>query len=1088
MTDTGRWLEQRRAELLRRAGLGAALVTSGLMALALGVGVWLGRLGVYGRVPEAMLGGWLLVAGALSAGVWLGVRAARRVRAGALAGELERAGGLRRGAVGGFADPDAASGSPGLVAAADRRMAGWLVEHGAAAFAPVRRRHGRALWRGAAVAAGGIALFASADPAHRHAGFWTPLASIARARGPVLVAASREAVQRGDSVTVTVRAAGRPSATLFVRAPGETWSARPLTLDSAGRAAVTLGPLDSDRYVRATAAGRASDTLHIRVAVPAFLSELALLARYPEYLALPDEPLAAGADPVLLPAGTRVLTRGRVTVPLAAAGWEQDGRRVPLTVDGGAFSGALPVMASGTWRLAAVTADGAPLEGDPPVLVVTAVPDSAPVLAVPVPGADTTAPVSLRQPVVVDVRDDYRVTRVELVSRRVSRLGVKGEARTEPIPLPEDGVERAVLQWVLDLNDRGFLPGDTAYFRVRAWDNAPAPHGVESREYALRLPSMAELRAQARREADALSAAADSLAERQREVERATEDLVTEGRREGGEVTNRPGEALEYRATERAGELAQEQSSVVERARELRERLRELSDAAWEAGLTDPEWHRQLADLQKLLEQAVTPELQEALQALQEAMERLDAPGMQEALQRMAEAQRRLREELERARELFERAAVEGEMTSLAADAEELAAQQEEWNREVAGRADSLMAAREEGLAERADSLARDLAGLRESMEQAGMDPTAAGPEQARAAGEQMQQAADAAARGNPQRARQAGEQAASQLGPLAEQLRSERDRLREQWRSEVLEAMDHALIETAQLAQRQDAIRKRMERGEAGADVRAEQAAVRDGVDQVIERVQGAAGQNALVSPRLATALGYAKLKMTGAVDLLQRANPNLRGAQNEAAQALDGLNAVAYQLMRSRSDVAAAQSGSGLQEAIERMAQLAQQQQGLANQAGGLLPMMQQGGEMLMQELRMMAQRQRQLARELERLRGEGVGSAEELAEEAQELARELERGVLDRGIVERQERLFRRLLDQGRTLRGPEEDEQQRRSEAARPGNVQLPDGTVQRGAGPRYRYPGWEELQKLSPEERRLILDYFRRLNERGGGRP
>ena len=34
----------------------------------------------------------------------------------------------------------------------------------------------------------------------------------------------------------------------------------------------------------------------------------------------------------------------------------------------------------------------------------------------------------------------------------------------------------------------------------------------------------------------------------------------------------------------------------------------------------------------------------------------------------------------------------------------------------------------------------------------------------------------------------------------------------------------------------------------------------------------------------------------------------------------------------------------------------------------------------------------------------------------------------------------------------------------------------------GSGPRYPYPTWDELRQLSGEERRLILDYFRRLND------
>jgi hypothetical protein len=32
------------------------------------------------------------------------------------------------------------------------------------------------------------------------------------------------------------------------------------------------------------------------------------------------------------------------------------------------------------------------------------------------------------------------------------------------------------------------------------------------------------------------------------------------------------------------------------------------------------------------------------------------------------------------------------------------------------------------------------------------------------------------------------------------------------------------------------------------------------------------------------------------------------------------------------------------------------------------------------------------------------------------------------------------------------------------------------------------PTWEELQRLSPEERRLVVDYFRRLSEHPPSNP
>jgi hypothetical protein len=77
-----------------------------------------------------------------------------------------------------------------------------------------------------------------------------------------------------------------------------------------------------------------------------------------------------------------------------------------------------------------------------------------------------------------------------------------------------------------------------------------------------------------------------------------------------------------------------------------------------------------------------------------------------------------------------------------------------------------------------------------------------------------------------------------------------------------------------------------------------------------------------------------------------------------------------------------------------------------------------------------------------------------------------------------------LYRRLLDAGRTLSGNEPDENRERvSRPATGDSVHVPEALKPgaTGAGPKLRYPTWEELMALTPEQRRLVLEYFRRLN-------
>ena len=294
-----------------------------------------------------------------------------------------------------------------------------------------------------------------------------------------------------------------------------------------------LGPLVADLFLRASSGGRTSGERRVTVALPAFVTELQLTARYPSYLGRADEPLVPGRDTILIPEGTVIVTTGAASVPLTAVAWRHGAAVARLSAAGARFGGRLLPGASGDWRLDVTTADGAPLEGEPPELWLRVVPDSAPIVTVPVPGRDTTLPLSLRQPLVIDVRDDHGLSRLQVVSWRVSQTGKVGEPRRDSLDVSGVG-DRAIVQGELDAERRGLLPGDTLRLRAEAWDNAPTPHVGRSAELALRLPSLGELRAATRAAARDLASAVDSVTGSARELGERTSDLAQERARDAG--------------------------------------------------------------------------------------------------------------------------------------------------------------------------------------------------------------------------------------------------------------------------------------------------------------------------------------------------------------------------------------------------------------------------------------------------------------------------------------------------------------------------------------------------------------------------
>jgi hypothetical protein len=125
-------------------------------------------------------------------------------------------------------------------------------------------------------------------------------------------------------------------------------------------------------------------------------------------------------------------------------------------------------------------------------------------------------------------------------------------------------------------------------------------------------------------------------------------------------------------------------------------------------------------------------------------------------------------------------------------------------------------------------------------------------------------------------------------------------------------------------------------------------------------------------------------------------------------------------------------------------------------------------------------LAEQQRQVARALDAAGADdATGRTDAMAQEAKRLAERLEQGGPDRETLARQQQLFRRLLDAGKSLEQRETDEQGTRE--ARTGGAQQAAPGRGTAGGAAVLAPAGPELRALTGDERRLVGDYFRRLN-------
>lgn len=1100
-------LVRRESQRLRRRAAVAStllpLVT--LVGLLTSAATWLSD-GGWLTLPRALpVLSWAL---ALGGAVALGLFVRRRLRARsapmAVAAAIEREQELRRGSL------------TGLLEVAD---AGIFAEHAAESLGAQLRlaqerpapRLRRRLQRAAllsALAAVQIGALASTSWARRADGWRALLHPVDAWRGalvaPLAIVDVPSRVMRGADVPLRITAPGRTQVSVRWRATGGAWQENVLAVDPSGTSVATIEAVTADLFVLVSDGRAGRDSAQVQVVDRPFVGDVRVMARYPAYLARGDERLPADAT-LRIPMGTRLAITGTASEPLAAVTLRAESQSRALRTDGARFEGAFTPVRSATWSWE-VQGTEQVIADVPPALDIEVVVDSLPHAEILVPTGEQFVTSEGSVALELLAQDDYALQRVAL---RVRRVGSTAPARDVVVS------DRREALWsgatIFALAPYALSPGEALEITLVARDAAPGERESVSVPLRLRVPTAEEAREAARESADAAVSAADAaarelaaMAERTANEARARSDRAGAESRSGTQPQaaqqqppgaaqpqsgGTPREQLGFDGAERAREIAEEQRAMRQQVAQLEEAARELEERLQRAGALDTALARQLQDAQRLLREAITPEMSAALERLEEATQQLDAPRTRQSLAELAAQQQELRKTLERSAEMLRRAAMEGQMQTVADRAQELADQQRAMADSAQGGAEAQRRAQEraqqmqrqtEGLAQQAQQLAQR---MEEANARQGADGMREGAQQAQQAADELGQMAQD---------RGAGERAAEAMERAAESLADARREQVGAWKAELTDALDRSVQEMVQLAREQDQLADQARQAQSPTGLRPQQSALQQGVQAAQERLEEESRRTTLVSPRSQEMMERARQRSAQASR--EAAEGRRTGAEEAMRDAADALRQAAAQLTRDRERAGNAQSATGMPELLQQMQQLAQQQGGLNSQMQSLLSMMQrqaaaQGMDAATRDqARQLARAQREVARQLDEVSdADPTGRAQELAREARALAQALDQGAVDPATKNRQEQLLRRMLDAGRSLEQDQRDESQRReARAARAVGRHTPSGDPDTSPADRFTVPTWEELRGLSAEDRRLVIEYFRRLN--AGARP
>jgi len=844
---------------------------------------------------------------------------------------------------------------------------------------------------------------------------------------------------------------------------------------------VTAGHLTSEHY-------------RVGVSVKPVVVQFKLKAIYPSYAKVPPQESSDGSGEVTALVGTVVEVSGKANVPLGSAKLAMgDSSQVTLKPEGSQFSGKFVVRKDATYQFEISDSSGEKNE-DPPEYRITAIPDEPPTIRIAEPGRDVYLPEDLRISLHLEAHDDFGLTRMALKVKK----GSDKEERTVPIVDLKGRVADTSVTFNWDLNDLGLLAGEEAVYYAEIYDNdvVSGPKRGISQAFRIRFPTVQEMYALSQKEQE------EALADLQGSLP-AQEELKKEIERIGQELKTQKN--LTWEKKQEIEQSLKHQEDLIKELEKTSQDLKEAAQKAEQSPLVDMETVQKLQEVQRLMSEVMTEEMRKALDKLQEAMQKADPKMVQEAMKNLRLTQEELKQRLDKTIALLKDVQSEQKLKEAVNKANDLLARQQAL-KEATKQSDKkdlpALAPKQKEMKEEAKQLAKDLKSISDSLKAthpqvsdslAQLSKDMEGDSLSGA----MEQAANQLSSQNPQEAMKNQEKAERSLSKLSQGIKSAQNKKVGQDKKILAEKMRNAMKDLLYLSEKQNELNQKM--GNAASNPTAdkdalakEQQDLQAGAKKVADQLAEAGQKTMFLTPEIMRQMGGSLSKMGQAQQQLEQGNAG--GAKQNGKDAQAGLNQTVMSLMDAMGRMQSSGSASGLKEALEQMAGLSQQQEGVNQGTQGLMPIpgegmlsMQQRAEMarLAAEQGAIGKGMRDVQRSLESGGESGLqGRVNEIAKDMEKVAEDLKTRKVDRQTIERQQKILTRLLDAQRSVRERDMTER-RKSEVAKPYEPKSPK-PLPGDLGDQQKKVREALIRAMKegypPEYEELIRAYFKALSE------
>ena len=848
--------------------------------------------------------------------------------------------------------------------------------------------------------------------------------------------------------------------------------------------------------------GYRTGSRHVRVELLPRLQELTVAAHPPEYTGLDSETFAYPFNRIDAVAGSRLEIRAGRNKPLEMLQLiaEISGDTLQIAPDTLQITPDTLITAQLTAvndeRFHFLMRDEFGLKNSNPFRFrLSVIKDQPPHVQILSPAARIHDFVTHTLPLLYEYEDDFGFTAARLhyrLHKAFVNLPVEGS-----LPLSVPTRTRGLAEYDWEIGNMNLSAMDRLEYWIEVTDNNEFDGYQTSRSavHVIEIPSLAERFFDQDEKEEQMDTRFSEVEESYRRMQQDLERLREE-------IRTRPDE--EWEQSQLIDEIRDQRTEIEQQIEELRNNFEELTRDMEEQGLMSEETVERYRELQQLLSEIDDPEIQKLLQQMHENLSQMDQSQLREMLDQIQFNEERYRERLERTLELFKSLRLDADLDRISTLLEDLAQQEEALSGQEHFGEEEIR--RQEQIRDQMQDVSDKIQQLPEKSPQRRMDQMEQMSDEMREQMENLDRGLQEnieqmkGGESDPSDIRQQQQDMSQEMSRMAKAVSDMRMQMQQQAISINIQALRYILETLILLSAEQEDVTRRTSDLSANSPGFIEQARRQRNIAGQFDMITDSLYRVSAEIPQFSNLINDRKRDVQRQMQralahLIERDRQQATARERTALGGLNEIGTMVADLLDQLNDMengSCGQGGMSLQQMMEQMQNMSGDQQQLNQMIQDFINDIQ--GERLtqdhMERLEQMARQQNEIREQMRQLQRQGglrgdrlMSEIERLAEQMEDAINDLRGGSTDELMIERQQNILSRMLEVEESVHKRDEDEERRLGETAGEYDRRdVPEMTMEelrqriRSGADQTHYTRFRE------DYRRLIERYFELMEE------